>query len=719
VYRAYLELPLLVRGGEIEPQWLTDGRFWYRDVVSGALRVVDARTGLEQPLVDLDRVRTALPGTDVPWSAITPAADARSVHLDSAGRAHVLDLATYQETTVPADAAGDKPRVVMQRFPYPSGPLLEVPSPDGRWFATLKDNDIWLREANSDRLRRLTHGATADRAWGVIDFLSAWAQFSPDSRHLVALRHDFTGTHRTPMVDWLSIPETITSHSYPLPGRPLPSMRLAFIDVDSGAVSEIATGDDEYYLRAVGFVREGRELLISRLSRDCKRLDLLAVEVPGGRTRTVVSETADTFIDWSPSFLARGPEMTLLPDGESFLWMSERDGWRHLYLYDLDGKLVRQVTKGAYPVAAVAGVDWPRRRVYVSAHTDPKRFFDTHILGVDLATGNTRQLTEKPGHHRAIVAPDGDTFLDVYSTVTAPPITELRRSDGSLVRELARADISRLTAIGWTPPEELMLPGADGETLLHGVLFRPYDFDPAKRYPVVELIYGGSQAAWRVNSFLPREVIGGEMLSLLKKAYALAQLGFVVAVIDSRGTPGRSKAFHDTIYRKLGSLVVEDHAAVLRGAARTRPYMDMERVGIYGLSFGGYYTVRSMLLAPEIYKVGVAGGTAEFGRGIRASGGEVYLDLLERNPEGYAAAPNAPLAPRLAGKLLLIVGTHDTNTPFSHTMRLADAFIRADKRFDLLVLPGQNHAFMHNDGKPPDLYWWRATIDYLIEHLAP
>jgi dipeptidyl aminopeptidase/acylaminoacyl peptidase len=682
VYRGYLELPSLVRGGDIEPHWLTDGRFWYRDAVSGELRAVDTHTGLEEPFSE-------------------------------------AELAAQPPASAAAGPAPDQPRVVMQRFPYPSSPLMEIPSPDGRWFATLKDNDVWLRASNGDRLTRLTQDATPDRIWGVVDFQSTWAMFSPDSRHLVAYRHDFTGTHRTPIIDWLALPERQSSHSYPLPGKPMPSMRLALIDVNLGAVKDIDTGAGEYYLRAMGFVRDGRELLIARLSRDCKRLDLLAVEVSNGQSRTIVSEISDTFIDWSPSFLARGPEMTLLPDGERFLWLSERSGWRHFYLYRLDGTLERPVTQGAYPVAAIVGVDWPRRHVYVGANTDPKRFFDTHILKVNLETGESQQLTREPGDHRARLAPDGNTFLDTYSTVTEPPVTWLRRTDGTAIRELARSDVSRLRALGWTPPEELLLPAADGETLLHGVLFRPHDFAADRRYPVVELIYGGSQAPWRVNSFLPREVIGGEALSLIKKAYALAQLGFVVAVIDSRGTPGRSKSFHDAIYRRLGSLVVEDHAAVLRAAARTRPYMDMDRVGIFGLSFGGYFTVRALLLAPDLYKVGVAGGTAEFGPGIRVSGGEVYLDLLERNPEGYAAAANAPLASRLAGKLLLIIGTHDTNTPFSHTMRLADAFIRADKRFDMLVLPGKNHVFMQEGAQVPDLYWWRTTVDYLIEHLAP
>lgn len=719
VYEGYLTFPTLVRGGEVEPHWLADGGFWYRDVASERLLSVDARSGTQQPLLDRARLRAALgsPG-EIPWAAVTPAADGRSVHVELDGRSRTIDLASYREVDTPAAPAHDQPRVVTTRFPYPAPPLMEVASPDGRWFASLKANDIWLRQANSGQYKQLTSGATADSAWGVVDFLTSWALFSPDGRYLAAMHHDYTGVHRTPMVDWISIPESFSGHPYPLPGKALPQSRLVLLDTETGAQHEIDSGTGEYYLRPIAFVRGGRELLLARLSRDCKQLVLLAADVPSGRTRVVISEASQTFIDWSPSFLGRGPEMTLLPDGESLLWLSERDGWRHFYLYTLDGELVRQVTRGKYPVAAVAGVDWRNRRVYFQAHTDPQRFFDTHIMRADLASGRNKVLTSRPGHHRALLAPNGATFLDIYSTVTEPPVTELRRDDGTLVTEIARADITKLRAVGWTPPEEVLEPGADG-TLLHGVLFRPYDFDASRRYPVVELIYAGSQAAWRVNTFVPREVIGGEMMNLLRKGYALAQLGFIVAVTDARGTPGRSKQFHDTIYRKLGSLVVEDHAAVLRNAARTRPYMDMERVGIYGLSFGGYYTVRAMLLAPDLYKVGVAAGAAEFGTSIRASGGEVYLDLLERNPEGFAASANAPLASHLQGKLLMIIGTHDTNTPFSHTMRLADAFVRADKRFDMLVVPGQNHAFMYDDGKPPDLYWWRRTIDYLVEHLDP
>ena len=295
--------------------------------------------------------------------------------------------------------------------------------------------------------------------------------------------------------------------------------------------------------------------------------------------------------------------------------------------------------------------------------------------------------------------------MDTHSTVARPPVVELRRADGELLQTLSKAKIDVLKELNWKPPEEFVVMAADGQTRLWGVLYKPYDFDPKKKYPVIEVIYGGPKVSVVPKTFTGYKYYYGQ-------APALAQLGFITFIVDGRGTPERGKTFQDVVHGNLGRHEIPDHVAALEQLAEKRPYMDLGRVGMVGHSWGGYFTVRAMLLAPDVYHVGIASAAP-------AEGGPLtyYMGLLQNNREAYEYASNLRLADNLKGKLLLIHGTSDNVVPFSDTMKMADAFIQANKPFDLVLIPDQGHRTWR--AGTSGTYWREVVRRYFEEHLKP
>ncbi|MFV2034293.1 MAG: DPP IV N-terminal domain-containing protein, partial [Halocynthiibacter sp.] len=542
-----------------------------------------------------------------------------------------------------------------------------------------------------------------------------WTYWSPDGAWLAATKYDIRGVHQIPLLHWLKREEEVSYEYYPLVGGPTPRVELKLINVFDGRTLPIDIGSDNPYVDIVGFRKDGSELLFTLLSRDTKRLDLIAAKVTTGTTRIVMTETTDTFLYWSPYYRIRGAPIRLLRDGQRFIFQSDRNGWSQLYLYDLDKGYIRQLTDTDYPVTGLSFVDESKDLVYFTAHSDSDRPYDMHLHKIGLNGRGLERLSEPAGQHTIAFAPSGQFYLDTHSSLDRPPVVELRSADGTLIRSLSQANIKALKTLGWEPPESFVVKAADGKTNLFGVLYKPNDFDPNKQYPVVEYIYAGPQVSVVQKSFNPTT---GQSIVHFGFPRALAQLGFVVFVVDGRGTPGRSKSFQDVAYRSIGKYEIGDHVAALKQVASTRPYMDMNRVGIFGVSFGGYFTIRALLKAPDIYQVGVASAPAEFGPSIPFSGSEITGDI-STDPAAFQAAGNIPLAGNLEGKLRIIIGTNDVNTPFSHSMRLADAFVRAERQYDMVVIPGANHIFMYRDSARPVRYWFDAIREFLIENLDP
>lgn len=530
--------------------------------------------------------------------------------------------------------------------------------------------------------------------------------WDPGGRWFAALRTSSAGVHTLPLIDYTQPLERIDPAVYPKSGTPLPLQTLHVVDADSGGVRGVALDGRDAYLWIAGWRAEPAELLVLRAPRTGKALELFAVDPRDGRSRLLARdarpETSVVALDFINSGWAG--QVTVLPDGSGFLWLSERDGWRHLYRYGWDGAAPRQLTSGAFPVHRVGHVDPASGTVYVIASADPARPYDQHLYAVPARGGALRPLTREPGMHDVQFAPGGRTFLDVHSSIDRPYVTDLRRADGPLVARLETADTAALAALGHRPPEPFRARAADGTTEIHGVIYTPADFDPARRYPVVDYVYGGPWLSAVQKEYVPT-------LGMHRIAASLAQMGLVVVMVDGRGTPGRDKAFQDATYGRVGQMEIADHVAALRQAAAARPWMDLSRAGIAGHSWGGYFALRGMLTAPDFFRAGYAGAPGDVTE--LAAINEPHMGLPAENPEGYARASNLPLAANLAGPLKIMHGTGDVNAPFSTTMRMIAALIAADRPFDLLAIPGAPH----NPPDPVGRYYRRDLRRFMAEEL--
>jgi dipeptidyl aminopeptidase/acylaminoacyl peptidase len=438
------------------------------------------------------------------------------------------------------------------------------------------------------------------------------------------------------------------------------------------------------------------------MRRDHKQLDLMAADPTTGAARVVLSESQQTFVaghNW------RTIRPTWLPDGKRFVWLSERDGWNHLYLYHLDGTLIRRLTTGEWPALEVEAVDPAGDWVYFTGRAEA-RIYDTHLYRVRLNGTGFKRLTEATGQHAITMSPSGRYFLDRHSTPVRPEATDLRAADGRFIRTVATSDTTALAELKWRPPEEFVVKAADGVTDLHGLLFKPYDFDPSRRYPVIDYIFGNPSFEWVVKTFT-----AGANRQL--ESQALAQLGFIVLMVDGRGTSGRGKAFQDVVYQNFGTHEIPDHVATLKQLARERPYMDLDRVGLLGSQWpGSYMVLRGMLTAPDVYHVGVARlVTLADPSSMLAVLIEPYMGLPQDNAAAYAAASNLPRVDQLRGKLLLIAETDEIQAPYSDIMKLVAALNAADKRYDLVLNPERPEGLNYRT------YYMNLYRQYFQEHL--
>ncbi len=721
MYYRYLEFPSLVKGGSVEPHWMADGSsFWYAEgaPANTVIWKVDPKANTKTPLFDTPRLRRALtdalghepPYKGLPFDKFTFVGEGeKAVKFTVEDKEFILQLDIYVITRAPAVSEEGKNRLVprvVRKSPFRNifADILEELSPDGRWFAHLKDHNLWLRSTYDGRIKPLTTDGVKDYEWDYETGEDARI-WSPDSFKLAVTKRDSRKVPKIPIVHWLKPTVEVEWFHRPRVGGPLPQWELFIVDILSKRQVRVDIGaEPDQYLRILGWRPDGAELLFTRFNREHKKLDVMAANPISGSTRIVLTETRKTFFH---PLWARTLSLTLFKDGKRFIWMSERDGWNHFYLYDLDKKLIRRLTEGTFPVVRIVAVDEKAGWVYFTAHDDRQRPYDTHLYRVNLEGKGFTRLTEGTGQHAIRFSPSKEFFLDTHSSTSQPPVVELRRADGTLLQTLSKANIEALREeLKWNPPEEFVVKAADGETDLYGVLYKPYDFDPNKKYPVIEVIYAGPQTTMVPGTFSPN------LRGL--SAQALAQLGFITFIVDGRGTPQRGKEFQDVVYGNFGRYEIPDHVATLKQLAEERPYMELNRVGITGYSWGGYFTIRAMLLAPDVYHVGVAGAPAP-DLYFAASPVEPYLGLRQENKEAYEYASNARLAGNLKGKLLLIHGTSDAT--FSETMKMVEALIRAGKPYDLLVMPEQGHISLRFGRS--GTYWRDAIRRYFQEHLKP
>ncbi|MEX2982946.1 DPP IV N-terminal domain-containing protein [Streptomyces sp. C36] len=693
----------LVIGDKVRPQWIDGGARFLYAVSNGVGRrfvLVDPAAGTREPAFDHARLATALTAASgqqadpeaLPFIAVEPAGNA--VEFAAFGEYWRCRLDDY----------------TCERAEFtPPGSPLEVPSPDKKVAVSRRGYDLWARSLSDGREWALTTDGEPDYQYGPgpdctsngtllrkigLPYLPPAVAWSPDSTKVLAHRTDERDVRQTHLVEARPADggaPLLHTQRYAYAGdENMPLAELVVLDVAEGTVVRAQAEPllmpmmSPITSKWAWWAPDGSAVYYLSRPRDLRTLTLHRMDPATGEVTTVLTETGATRVEPNQG-MYEPPIVRVLAD--EVLWYSQRDGWGHLYRYDLrTGELLGQVTSGQWAVRQILRVDEAERVVYFTAsglvEEDPYR---RTVCRVGLDGTGFAKVTDDELDHVVTMPDDQDYFIDSASTVDTPPVTRVRDWAGRVLAELERADIGKLTATGWTAPERFRVKAADGVTDIYGVLYRPRGFDPAERYPVVDNLYPGPQVARVAPCFDP----GGMGLD----AEPLAALGFVVIALDGRGTPGRSKSFHDASYGHLADAgCLADHVAALRQLARTRPWMDLDRVGSFGHSGGGFAAARAMLDFPEVYKAGVALSGSHDARHFNLGFVETY-DGAD-NPEAWARTSNVDLADRLAGKLLLVHGEMDDQVHPHHTLRLADRLFAADKDFELLIVPGAEHTFI-------------------------
>jgi uncharacterized protein (DUF885 family)/dienelactone hydrolase len=717
----------LVYKTRITPHWFHGNtRFWYRnDLAAGAREfiVVDAETGARSSAFDHERLAAALSkvagGTvykadRLPFDAIEFDADAKSIRfqvdkvywtcrLDSYECFKSKDTAPLSQDTAAArnqaatQEGGTRGRRDGQGEDFGRSGSSGVKSPDGQWEAAVKEHNVVIRAPGKTEETPLSHDGKEGLYYGRL----SWA---PDSKNLVAFRIE-PGDEKEVFLIQSSPPgggrARLQRHPYPLPGDKFAVYELNLFDVAARKQSKPAVDRIDYDSPRLRWDKDRYHFTYQKIDRGHQRFRLIEVDTHSGTVRNIIDEKSQTFIWTAHRESARLRTVNWLEKSGELIYVSERDGWRHLYLIDANtGATKNPITKGSFVVRGIDRIDEDQRQVWFHAggknpEQDP---YFVHYYRVNFDGYGLVALTEGDGSHQVQYSPDRRYLIDTYSRVDKAAVHELRRaSDGNLVCKLDEADTTALEASGWQPPEVFVAKGRDGKTDIWGIICRPKNFDPAHRYPVIEQIYAGPQ-----GSFVPKT------FSATNRFAALTDLGFVVIQVDGMGTANRSKAFHDVCWHDIKDAGFPDRILWHQAIARKYPWYDLSRVGIYGTSAGGQNATAGVLFHPEFYTVAASACGCHDNRMDKASWNEQWMGY----PVGpwYAASSNIDNAHRLRGKLLLIVGELDTNVPPESTMRLADALIKAGKDFELLVVPNANHGMGGTYGQ-------RRIRDFFVRHL--
>ena len=689
----------------VSPHWADDGdRFWYRNDLLGGARefiFVDAAKGERRAAFDAERMAAALSkavGKEFK-AARLPIDDMAFAEKGAAFWITVGDRTWKCDPTDYTLTEGKPPRTPVQDTVVDPNPPRRAPtgsaSPDRKWTAFMKDFNLYLREKATGKEFALSQeGKEGDAYTGEV----FW---SPDGAKLVGLRTKKGDERRVNLIE-SSPPDQVQPklqwYAYLKPGDRVPITKPHLFDAVEQ--KEIPIGGDlfpnPWSIDDYRWEPNSDRFTFLYNQRGHQLLRVVAVDARTGKATPIVDEQSKTFIDYSGKKYFRRLDGT-----DEILWMSERDGWNHLYLYDAKtGQVKNQVTKGEWVVHGVERVDEKRRQVWFFAtgvypNQDP---YYIHYGRVNFDGTGLTWLTEGDGTHTVDLSPYGKYFLDTYSRVDAPPVTELRSlQDGKLVCALEKADASALMATGWKPPEPFVAKGRDGKTDICGVIYRPMKLDPLKKYPVIEDIYAGPQ-----DSYVPKH------WASFYGQQALAELGFIVVQIDGMGTSNRSKTFHDICWKNLGDAGLPDRILWIKAAAEKYPHMDLARVGIYGTSAGGQSSLRALEAYPDFYKVGVSACGCHDNRMDKIWWNEQWMGW----PIGphYAEQSNVTNAAKLRGQLLLIVGEMDHNVDPASTMQVVNALVKAGKDFELLVVPGADHGMGGS-------YGVRRMQDFFVRHL--
>ena len=699
----------LVYLADVNPRWIEKtSRFWYRKSSSSGSEfiLVDAERNTSAPAFDHARLAEALShaakqefsASDLPFRDFDFVEDNKAIRFSIETAQWTCSLDSYE----------------CKRQPQPERPSEEL-SPNKRWAAFVKDHNLFLRDVSTGTELQLTRDGVAGCDYAtplpslrlMVDQgtenvkQSAAVFWAPDSSKLVTYRIDSRNSGRFTSLQFVPPgqlrPKSYT-YVYPLPGEVLAKAEPIIFDIQSGKRIDVEAASIELpFQDGPGFewFPDSKSFFYDHDERGYKAKELRVVDASTGEQKVLLREQSDTYVDPGETFYR------FIKGTGEILWSSERDGWNHLYFYNKAGQLQNQITQGHWVVQQIEHVDDQGRRVYFSANGREKNEdpYQTHVYSVGFDGKGLQLLTPENASHSVSFSPDGTFFVDTFSRPDLPTQVVLRRSkDGSEVRTLEKSDVDPLSKMGWKAPEPFQGKAADGTTDLYGLIWRPSNFDESKKYPIVEFVYTGPQ-----SHFVPKTFNTFWLQSM-------AELGCAVVMVDGRGTAGRSRAFHQFSYRNLGG-AFEDHVAMIKQMAERYSYLDVTRVGIFGTSAGGYGAAHAMLAFPDFYKVGVSTSGDHDARLDKAWWNEAYQGYPVQ--DDYAEQSNVTMASRLKGHLLLEHGDIDDNVHPGETMRFVDALMKANKDFDMLLVPNM----FHGESGEHALYLVRRRWDYFVQHL--
>ena len=699
--------------------WLQDGRFWYNKSTSAGHRfmLVNPQKKSKREAFDHTRLAKSLSGVTkkevksfkLPFTKIKFSPQDDGVIFSTGGKEYICNLQTYI-----CQATGKK---ASPRRPFSNNKR----STDGKYDAFIKDYNLWIKEIKTGKKIQLTTDGIKD--FGYATNNAGWTKsknpvllWSPDSKQIATFQQDARGVGEMYLVSTNVGHPRLEAWKYDLPGdthifrlqrviiqinpRRVVRLKMAPDDQRSSITDHVAGRGGK--LLDAQWSKDGSKLAFVSTSRDHKTVTLRIADSRTGAVRDVLTETTKTWFESG----YRNPNWRVFFNSNEVLWFSQRHNWGHLYMYNLKtGKLKWQVTKGQLNVKTILKIDHKKRMLYFtgSCRQPGNPYFD-YFYKVSFRGRGMKCLNPEPGHHTVALAPSGKYFMDTYSTVAMPPVYTMRTLKGKKLLTLEKGDTSALLKTGWQPPQVIVAKGRDGKTDLYGLMYKPSQFDTGKTYPIINYIYPGPQSG----------SVRGFSFSTGSSNQGLAELGFIVVAINGMGTPGRSKSFHDTYYSNMGDNTLPDQILVMKELARRHTWIDIDRVGIYGHSGGGFASADAILRYPDFFDVAVSSSGNHENRNYEAPWGEKWQGLLKKNKDGatnYDNQSNQLLAKNLKGKLLLAHGMLDSNVPPYSTLLVVQELIKANKDFDLLLFPNSRHGYKYRD------YMTRRRWDYFVKHL--
>lgn len=644
----------------------------------------------DQAIVEAYNMLTGKKEAKLPFKRFSYLDQGKKIRFTVGSRAFVYDLATGKMLFyVP-----DREIVGVRGRTYS-----EVFSPDFKYRAFIRDYNLYVQDLEGNEKALTTDGREDLRNgfpdWVYPEELSQYEAFwwSPDSKKIAFMQFDESPVGKYPIVHDISPRPELELQSYPKAGDNNPIIRLFIVDVDSAKITRIETGmETNVYLFRGQWTNDGKEFSYQRLNRLQNVLELFAADPETGKVRRILT-------DEDPCYVEADFDLRFLSDNRHLLWTSEKSGWNQIYLYDLQGNPVKQLTQRELPVTGILEVDEENGWVYFSGAEN--RGMESHVYRVRLdGTGFTR-LTDEPGVHRASFSPGGKYFTDSFSSWETPRRLTLHKPDGTLVRELGKSILTEeFRSLDLIGPEHFTFKSADGRYDLDGILYKPAHFSEKETYPLIMSVYGGPGAKRVYDRFVLDD--GNQ---------ALAQLGFIVVSIDHRGISGRGKAFQNLMYMNLGQIELEDHVAAAKYLGKL-PYVDEKKVGIFGHSYGGYMTCIALLKAPEVFQVGVAGAPVTDWRNYDTIYTERYMRRPQDNPDGYEKGSCLTYAKNLKGHLFIHHGAVDDNVHLGNSVQLLRELQKYNKKFEFMLYPEQRHGIRVRT-------YGESRVEYFIENLKP